>query len=106
LVGFSQGASMSLAFAFSRPERLDGVVAFSGFLMDEPALPVPAEELKNLPVLLVHGLRDRAIPISLARKSKERLEDAGVRVRLIEHEGSHEIPSMAWKEATDWIISI
>lgn len=85
---------------------MDGVVAFSGFLMDEPALPVPAEELKNLPVLLVHGLRDRAIPISLARKSKERLEDAGVRVRLIEHEGSHEIPSMAWKEATDWIISI
>ena len=60
LVGFSQGAMMSLHVAARRAEAVAGVVAISGRLL------VPerqaAEAVVKPPVLLVHGDQDPVVP--------------------------------------------
>lgn len=60
LVGFSQGAMMSLHVAPRRAEAVAGVVAISGRLLVPERL--AAEAVVKPPVLLVHGDQDPVVP--------------------------------------------
>ena len=60
LVGFSQGAMMSLHVAPRRAEAVAGVVAISGRLLVPELL--AAEAVVKPPVLLVHGDQDPVVP--------------------------------------------
>jgi phospholipase/carboxylesterase len=60
LVGFSQGAMISLHIAPRRPVAIAGVVAISGRLLQPEAL--EAEAVVKPPVLLVHGDQDPVVP--------------------------------------------
>jgi phospholipase/carboxylesterase len=70
LLGFSQGAVLSLGLAMRAPERLAGVVVASGYL--DPALRIdpPSAGLTDLPVLQIHGAYDDVIPISAAHATR------------------------------------
>lgn len=60
LVGFSQGAMMSLHIAPRRAVALAGVVAISGRLLQPEVL--EEEAVVKPPVLLVHGDQDPVVP--------------------------------------------
>jgi phospholipase/carboxylesterase len=75
LVGFSQGAMMSLHVAPRRPEAVAGVVAISGRLLRPEAL--AAEAVVKPPVLLVHGDQDPVVPFSEMGRSGDALVAAG-----------------------------
>ena len=85
LSGFSQGAAMTLDVGLNLP--LAGLVALSGYLH-------PVTELKNSsipPVLLVHGRQDTVVPLSAAKKARDRLQTLGVKVQYQEFDMDHEI---------------
>ncbi len=60
LVGFSQGAMMSLHVAPRRAAAVAGVVAISGRLLAPEVL--EAEAVVKPPVLLIHGDQDEVVP--------------------------------------------
>jgi len=62
LVGFSQGAMMSLHVAPRRAQAVAGVVAISGRLLVPERL--AAEAVVRPPVLLVHGDQDPVVPFA------------------------------------------
>ncbi|NEX45034.1 alpha/beta hydrolase [Pseudotabrizicola algicola] len=62
LVGFSQGAMMSLHVAPRRAVPVAGVVAISGRLLQPEAL--AAEAVTRPPVLLIHGDQDPVVPFA------------------------------------------
>lgn len=62
LVGFSQGAMMSLHVAPRRAQAVAGVVAISGRLLVPELL--AAEAVVKPPVLLVHGDQDPVVPFA------------------------------------------
>ena len=62
LVGFSQGAMMSLHVAPRRAEAVAGVVAISGRLLVPERL--AAEAVVKPPVLLIHGDQDPVVPFA------------------------------------------
>nr|WP_232843795.1 alpha/beta fold hydrolase [Rhodobacter amnigenus] len=62
LVGFSQGAMMSLHVAPRRAQAVAGVVAISGRLLLPELL--AAEAVVKPPVLLVHGDQDPVVPFA------------------------------------------
>jgi phospholipase/carboxylesterase len=76
LVGFSQGAMMSLQVALRRAEAVAGVVAISGRLLRPERLQV--EVTARPPVLLMHGDLDPVVPFSDMGKAGEALLAAGV----------------------------
>lgn len=75
LVGFSQGAMISLHVAPRRPLALAGVVAISGRLLRPEAL--AAETLVKPPVLLVHGDQDPVVPFDSMSLAGDALVAAG-----------------------------
>jgi len=75
LVGFSQGAMMSMHVAPRRPQAVAGVVAISGRLLRPEAL--AAETLVKPPILLVHGDQDPVVPFESMGMAGDALVTAG-----------------------------
>ena len=75
LVGFSQGAMMSLHVAPRRDKEVAGIVAISGRLLRPEAL--AAETKVKPPVLLIHGDQDPVVPFSDMAKAGDALVAAG-----------------------------
>lgn len=106
LGGFSQGGTTSLAWALSRPRRMagvEGVAILSGFLVDDPTVPVAAERARNLRVFWGHGRSDTNIPLALAEKGRERLREAGVALTTSDHPGGHGIAPGEVEELARWM---
>jgi phospholipase/carboxylesterase len=87
--GFSQGGTVSLAYALSRPRALAAAFNFSGFLPASVEVPFSALSPTTPPIYWGHGLRDPAIPIEIATLGRERLRAAGVPVENRDYEIGH-----------------
>ena len=78
IMGFSQGAMISLFTGLRRAAAPRAILAFSGALIAPDSL---AAELKNrAPVLLAHGDADDVVPVSRSREAERMLRAAGVPV--------------------------
>jgi phospholipase/carboxylesterase len=78
LVGFSQGAMMSLYVSLRRAKPVAGVVAYSGRLFAADRL---ATEMRSKPkILLVHGDADQVVPPEAHPEAVKALQAAGVPV--------------------------
>jgi phospholipase/carboxylesterase len=78
LVGFSQGTMMSLYTGPRFPEKLAGVLGYSGGLVWEND--VDPASLQKVPVHLIHGDADPVVEIGRYYDAKDRLEAAGFKV--------------------------
>ena len=78
LMGFSQGAMMVLHAGLRRPMPPAAILAYSGALLDSPAL--DAEMTGKPPVLLVHGEIDEVVPFARGPAAAEALRRRGVPV--------------------------
>lgn len=78
LVGFSQGAMMSLHVAPRRAESVAGVVAISGRLLRPEA--VAAEARVKPPILIMHGDQDPVVPFGELARAGDALVGAGFQV--------------------------
>jgi phospholipase/carboxylesterase len=91
LLGFSQGAMMSLGLLLTMPERLAGVAALSGrFAPGLFAATAPPEAIARVPLLVAHGLHDDVLPIVHGRGVRDafagRIADFTYRELPIGHE--------------------
>jgi phospholipase/carboxylesterase len=86
IMGFSQGAMISLFTGLRRAVAPRAILAFSGALVAPQAL--EAELANRAPVLLVHGEADEAVPVSRSHDAEATLRAAGVPVE------AHYIPRL------------
>lgn len=78
LIGFSQGACLSLEFAARNPKRYGGVMGLSGALIGPPGSPRErAASLAGTPVYLGCSDRDAHIPLASVEESARVMEDLG-----------------------------
>jgi len=89
LGGFSQGGTVSLAHAITRPGSVTAALNFSGFLaaavqLDETGATPPAT-----PLFWGHGLGDPAIPFALAEQGRARLRRAGAKLLVRDYRIGH-----------------
>jgi phospholipase/carboxylesterase len=111
LMGFSQGAIMSLALTLTKPGLLAGVVAMSGRTLPElfedrgplaGHLAAP-EELRDFPLLVVHGLWDRVLAIDYGRATRDRFFDLPVDLEYREFDMGHAISDASLETINTWL---
>lgn len=81
LMGFSQGAMISLFTGLRAPPPPRAILAFSGALLAPGSL--AAELTHRPPVLLVHGEDDDVVPVSRSRDAARTLAASGVPVEAL-----------------------
>ncbi len=104
LMGFSQGAIMSLSLALTEPDKLAGVVVMSGRLLPElsPAI-APLEALKDFPVFMAHGVADNVIPIRDARSTHAQLSQLPVDLTYREYPMGHQVSIESLNDIAAWL---
>lgn len=104
LGGFSQGGTMSIAYALAHPGEIAGVINFSGFLADHPLVKVHKAEGTRF--FWGHGMHDPAIPFDLAIEGRKLLRDAGADVTSHDYSIGHWIDPQELEDATNWLDGI
>ena len=92
LVGFSQGAMLSIDVALAGAPGVERVVAMSGVLLIDSVSALAAPRANHPRFLLSHGRRDPVVPFSNGERARELLEKHGFSVTWRPFDGGHEIP--------------
>lgn len=104
LIGFSQGAILSYAVAMSYPEKVQQLVAMSGYLnLDILTDDYLKNNLSNLKIFASHGTVDQVIPVDWARKAKPVLDKLGTETIYKEYPIGHGISPQNFYDFKNWL---
>ena len=104
LIGFSQGCILSYAVAVSFPEKVQRVVAMSGYFNAEIAKDGFAEnDLKQLQIFASHGSVDQVVPVEWARKAAPQLKLLGIKIEYKEYPVGHGVSPQNFFDFRNWL---
>ncbi len=104
LAGFSQGAITSLSIALMAPQTIAGAVVMSGRLLPEAVQAMAQEEqLRGLPLLVVHGTRDAVLPIECGREIDQTLSALPVDLTYKEYDMAHQVSAQSLGDISAWL---
>jgi phospholipase/carboxylesterase len=104
LLGFSQGAMMSLGALRTAPERLAGVVALSGRFSDalfETSPPTAA--IASVPLFVGHGTQDDVLPVANGRAVRDAFQPLVRDFTYREYPIPHGIAPAELREVSAWL---
>jgi len=102
LVGFSQGAIMSYSVAISYPNKVKGIAALSGRMLEENQLILNQLERLETDVFISHSEKDNVLPYYHAEKAKSLLEGKTTRLKFETHSAGHSISTVTIKNLLEW----
>jgi phospholipase/carboxylesterase len=104
LFGFSQGSILSYAVALSYPEKINKVVAMSGYLnLEIVADDYLKNNLSKLNIFASHGTVDQVIPVEWARKTAPVLEKLGINITYKEYPVGHGVAPQNFYDLKNWL---
>jgi phospholipase/carboxylesterase len=106
LIGFSQGTILSYSVALSYPEKVQQVVALSGYLnLDIITENFRSNAISKLRFFISHGTVDQVIPVDWARKAPEFLKELGIDVVYKEYPVGHGVAPQNFYDFKNWLES-
>jgi len=101
MTGFSQGAILSYAFSFTFPEKVQYVIALSGYFNHDFLL--KEATTNNVEYFISHGNVDQVIPIEWANKAPEILTSLGINNTYKEYPVGHGVHPTNFYDFKNWI---
>lgn len=104
LAGFCEGARLAYRLGLLFPERFGGVISLNGSMARHggPLLRLP--EVRQLRVLIGHGIANAIVPLSHAQRDFRLLYAAGLPVRLHTYPATHRLHPDMLRDVNRWII--
>jgi phospholipase/carboxylesterase len=107
LLGFSQGACLTMEWIIRQPFSIGGIIPIAGFIKYKDRFKIDANlENKETPVLLIHGDRDKVIFPEESEKALKLFDELGYSVNFNLVSAGHKIPLKAKNLITDFIMAI
>ena len=104
LIGFSQGAILSYAVALSYPEKVQKIVAMSGYLnLEIIADGYQQNNFSLLKIFASHGTVDQVIPVDWARKTPAIVENLGIKTTYKEYPVGHGVAPQNFYDFKNWL---
>jgi len=105
LIGFSQGAILSYAIALSYPEKINKVVALSGYFNQNIMKDgYEKNDFSKLKFFVSHGSVDQVIPVDWARKNPEVLNLLNVTNEYHEYNVGHGVSPQNFHDFKSFLI--
>lgn len=106
LIGFSQGSILSYAIALSYPQKIQRVVALSGYLNTDMAVAdYASNDFVNLKIFASHGTVDQVIPVDWARKVQPAMQALGIDITYKEYPVGHGVAPQNFFDLKHWLQS-
>lgn len=103
VLGFSMGTVMGYLLLLSKPERICGLIANSGYFSDKFQLPIILKPLNNHSVFIAHGTHDSIIPVHIGRQAKEFFSKQNIELTYKEYPMAHEISDESLNDFSKWL---
>lgn len=106
LLGFSQGTILCYAVALTYPEKVNKVIALSGYI-NANIIPanVSEKDYSSLSFYCSHGSVDQVLPVEWARKAPKFLEALNIEHQYSEFPVGHGVAPQNFYEFRKWLIS-
>ncbi|KGL62886.1 alpha/beta hydrolase [Polaribacter sp. Hel1_85] len=102
LLGFSQGAILSYSLSFFYPNKVQHVIALSGYVNTELLPETISKEIKT-DYYGSHGSVDQVLPVEWARKNKPFLDNLGLNNVYSEYPVGHGVAPQNFYSFRKWI---
>ena len=105
VLGFSQGAILSYALSLRNPNKINKVLALSGYINTE-LIPqnLTADQCKNLDFFISHGTVDQVLPIDWIRNSLPILDSLKIKYIFNEYLVGHGVNPQNFEDLKNWIV--
>ena len=104
LLGFSQGASLTIYSGLKNPNKFNSVVALSGFFpVEERIEDIDTKSVDSLKLFMGHGRHDPVVPLSLCQHTRKGLIDVGVKPYYREYDSEHTISNDCLNDVLEWL---
>lgn len=105
LIGFSQGSILSYAIAVSYPQKVQRVVAMSGYFNSDIASDNFKENnFSNLKIFASHGSVDQVVPVDWARNSIPKIKELGINIVYKEYPVGHGVAPQNFFDFKNWLL--
>ncbi len=105
LLGFSQGTILSYAVALNYPEKVQHVIALSGYINDELSPKTfDASHYKNLDFFISHGKVDQVLPLEWAQNAPPFLNNLGIKNSYNEYPVGHGVAPQNFYDLKQWVV--
>jgi phospholipase/carboxylesterase len=102
LLGFSQGAILSYSLSFFYPNKVQYILALSGYINTELVPTSISTEIKT-DYYCSHGAVDQVLPVDWARRSKPFLDNLGLQNVYSEYNVGHGVAPQNFYSFKSWI---
>ncbi len=104
LLGFSQGTILSYAVALNYPQKVQKIIALSGYINPE-LLPedINRKDYSGLDFFISHGNVDQVIPVEWAKKAPEFLNTLKIKNLYKEYPVGHGVAPQNFSDFKKWI---
>lgn len=104
LLGFSQGAVMTLMAGLRAPERLAGLVVLSGYLPLSITTEAEASAAnRDVPIFMAHGRQDPVLLPQRAESSRDKLLRMGYDIAWHDYPMGHEVCPREIQDLNGWL---
>ena len=103
LGGFSQGGTMSVAYALRNPGAVPMVLCLSGFLADHPTVRATPQTVRGTRFFWGHGTMDPSIPLALGQEGRAALRAAGAELEARDYPMGHGVSPDEARDVREWI---
>ena len=105
LLGFSQGAIVSMTLALTLGNKIKGVVALSGYIPQFVKEEYKINPGNHLSVLVSHGEYDQVLPYEWGKENVEYFTKVGVPVTFKSYPEGHTVSEKNLQEFHSWILN-
>ncbi|AUC76264.1 alpha/beta hydrolase [Olleya sp. Bg11-27] len=103
LLGFSQGCILSYAVALTYPEKINNIIALSGYVNEDLFEVKDANAYKHLNFYCSHGSVDQVIPVDWARQAPKFLDALNIKNQFNEFPVGHGVAPQNFYELKSWL---
>lgn len=105
LAGICEGAEVAYRIGLGMADQIAGIIALNGQIPMASGLPLfRLGAVRNLPVLIGHGLQNARLPYAAAQKDFRLLYAAGANVQLLGYDTDHRIHPNMLRDVNRWIM--
>ena len=105
LAGIGEGAEVAYRVGLGMADRIAGVIALNGQIPKSAGMPLfRLGSVRNLPVLIGHGLENKTVPYAAAQRDYRLLYAAGADVRLLGYATDDKVHPNMLRDVNRWIM--